>query len=150
MKSIVGESMSRSKKGMIKAQILRKLDDGSFKLKAYDVPYVEGMSVLNVLNYIYENIDSKLTYFVSCRIGLCGRCDVILNGEAVQACNTIVTGDITVDSMRVLGFKPIKDLVAGDIFLSERDKLFLAHRKAFYRFKTAYDSLDAKNEAPKQ
>jgi len=133
--------MSASKKGTIKAQILRKFDDGSFKFREYEVPFIEGMSVLNVLNYVYENVDSELAYFVSCRIGLCGRCDVIVNGEAVQACNTIVTGDMIVDSMRVLGFRPIKDLVAGDMLFSENDKLFLAQRKVFYKFTNTYNKL---------
>lgn len=138
MKLIIGETMAEPSKDAIKVQVLRRLDDGTFKFRAYDVPFVEGMSVLNVLNHIFENIDSTLSYFVSCRIGLCGRCDVVVNGKVVQACNTIADDGMTVDSMRVLGFKPIKDLIAEDVFMGDADKLFLSSKNAFHRFNNAY------------
>ena len=75
----------------------------------YKVPYVKGMSVLNVLTYIYENLDSSLAYFVSCRIGKCGGCTAMVNGKATRVCTEPVRGDLTIEPLR--GYKIIKDLV---------------------------------------
>jgi len=75
----------------------------------YQVPLREGMSVMNVLNYIYENHDSALAYDMSCRIGLCSACMMRINGKNCMACNTVVKGNITVEPTP--GQSVIKDLV---------------------------------------
>jgi fumarate reductase iron-sulfur subunit len=103
----------------------------------YNVPIVEGMSVLNVLNYIYENLDSSLSYYYSCRRGSTTCCAVMLNGEAAQPCTTIAKGDVTVEPPVSLGFKVIKDLIAEDISINTRDLLFLAREKALSKFQNA-------------
>lgn len=76
---------------------------------SYEVPYQEGMSVLNVLNYIYENIDSSLSFYYSCRIGKCLGCYVTLNGKTRLACTTKATQDMTIEPRKKL--KVLKDLV---------------------------------------
>ncbi len=132
--------MSEGERNEIQVKILRfnKLKDEKPTYKTYQVPFVEGMSVMNVLNHIYENIDSSLSYYCSCRIGLCGRCDMIVNGKVVQACTTLVNGDITIEPLLDLGFEPIKDLVGNDILLQDRAKLSLARMNTYQRFKRAY------------
>jgi fumarate reductase iron-sulfur subunit len=79
--------------------------------QTYEVPLVEGMSVLDVLDYIYENIDSSLAYYdhAACRYGICGGCTLLVNGKACVACQTPVTGDITVDP--AIKSKVVRDLV---------------------------------------
>jgi len=78
-------------------------------LVSYQIPFKKGMSVLNVLNYIYENLDSTLVYRHSCRIGLCTVCIMRINGRNRLACNTLVEGDIRVEPKS--GSRVIKDLV---------------------------------------
>lgn len=102
----------------------------------YEVPYQEGMTVLSALNYIYENLDSTLSYQYSCREGLCHACDMLVNGAAVEACSTLVKGDIKVEPPIRLdrwgrGFKVIKDLVADDVLGSERDNEILSKNRAY-------------------
>ncbi len=58
----------------------------------YEVPVEEGESVLGVLQYIYENLDPGLTFYSSCRIGLCTGCLVRVNGKACFACTTLAEG----------------------------------------------------------
>jgi succinate dehydrogenase/fumarate reductase iron-sulfur protein len=77
--------------------------------QTYEVPKESYMSVLNVLDYIYENLDATLAYYSCCRRGICGRCTVMVNGKAQLSCLDIVEGDVTIEPLR--GRKVVKDLV---------------------------------------
>ncbi len=76
--------------------------------KEYRIPFEQGLTVLMVLNHIYENIDTSLAYYYSCRTGKCGGCTLMVNGKGVQSCVTPVEGNIVVEPAR--GFEVIKDL----------------------------------------
>jgi len=65
----------------------------------FTVPLSFGMSVANVLDYIYENIDGSIAYFTNCRRGICGRCGLKVNGRIVLACTEIVTDNIILEPM---------------------------------------------------
>lgn len=74
-------------------------DAPSTNFREYDVPLEPGMSVLNVLNYIYENLDPSLAHYYSCRIGKCLGCDVQVNGETAYACTALAEGDLTITAL---------------------------------------------------
>lgn len=98
---------------IIKVRIFRfnpPVDEEGY-YETYEVPLEPKMSVLNVLDYIYENLDSTLAYYShsACCRGICGRCILTINGKNSLACQTEVSGDITVEPLR--GFEVIKDLV---------------------------------------
>lgn len=68
----------------------------------YSVPVQDGdmVSVMNILEYIYQNIDSTLAFFhhAACKQAACGRCLVKVNGKVTLACKQAVTQDeITVE-----------------------------------------------------
>ena len=65
----------------------------------FTVPLSFGMSVTNVLDYIYENIDCSIAYFTNCRRGICGRCGLKVNGRIVLACTEIVTDDLILEPL---------------------------------------------------
>jgi len=75
----------------------------------YEVPIEEGMTVLGVLDYIYEYIDSSLAYYQSCRNGRCKGCWVVVNGKAVLSCTAIATDGMKISSLEK--FALIRDLV---------------------------------------
>lgn len=79
--------------------------------QTFEVPLIEGMNVLDVLDYVYENIDSSLAYHdhAACRHGICGGCTLVVNGEASLACQTPVSEDIVIEPPSK--FKIIRDLV---------------------------------------
>ncbi|MBQ3062686.1 MAG: hypothetical protein IJD03_03410 [Clostridia bacterium] len=56
----------------------------------YAVPVHEGMSVMDVLDYIYSELDPTLAYFSheACRQTACGKCLVKVNGKNCLACGT--------------------------------------------------------------
>lgn len=75
-------------------------------------PYVHGISVLSLLKYIYENLDSSIAYpLCLCRIGKCGNCAVRLNGKVVLACATMVKHGEELVIEPVNDKKVIRDLV---------------------------------------
>jgi len=67
------------------------------RLVTYEVPIERGESVLGVLQYIHENLDPGLTFYSSCRIGLCTGCLVRVNGRPVFACTTLAEGDMLIE-----------------------------------------------------
>lgn len=75
----------------------------------YEVPMEEGMTVLGVLDYIYEYVDSSLAYYQSCRNGRCKGCWVVVNGKAVLSCKAIATDGMKISSLEK--FALIRDLV---------------------------------------
>lgn len=82
-------------------------------IKAYRLPVREGMTVLDGLHYIKENLDASLAWRYSCRMGVCGSCGMLLNGEATLACNTqilhIADSDLTVAPLP--NFEIVRDLI---------------------------------------
>jgi fumarate reductase iron-sulfur subunit len=75
----------------------------------YEVPLQPGWSVLNVLTWIYENIDPTLGYYYSCRIGKCNGCNCIVNGKKKLTCNTLADGDMILEPLA--DFEMFKDLI---------------------------------------
>lgn len=53
---------------------------------AYEYPLKTGMTVLDALNYIYEHIDSSLSYSYCCRVGQCGVCAVNVDNKPMLSC----------------------------------------------------------------
>ncbi|HSW57536.1 MAG TPA: succinate dehydrogenase iron-sulfur subunit [Dehalococcoidales bacterium] len=87
--------------------------DTSFSLQDYSVPLVAGMTVLEGLIYIKENLESTLAFRTSCRMGICGSCAMFINNYPRLACHTQVK-DLHSDIVTVKplpNFAIIKDLV---------------------------------------
>jgi succinate dehydrogenase/fumarate reductase iron-sulfur protein len=77
--------------------------------ETYDIPFVEGMSVRNALDYIRDNIDGSLAYYISCRIGKCLGCVATIDGKNKLICTTVFKPDMTIEPLK--GREVIKDLV---------------------------------------
>jgi succinate dehydrogenase/fumarate reductase-like Fe-S protein len=79
--------------------------------QTFEVPVVEGMAVLQVLDYIYENLDHTLSYYDHgiCAQGICKRCTALVNGKPELICQYQVVEDLLVEPLPK--FKIIKDLV---------------------------------------
>ncbi len=52
----------------------------------HDVPFHDDWVVLDALNWIKDNSDGSLTYRWSCRMGVCGSCGMMVNGEPKLTC----------------------------------------------------------------
>ena len=81
----------------------------------YEVPVHKEWVVLDALNHIKDTEDGTLTYRWSCRMGICGSCGMMVNGEPKLTCATFLStyaerGDtIRVEPLRY--FPVVRDLV---------------------------------------
>jgi succinate dehydrogenase / fumarate reductase iron-sulfur subunit len=86
---------------------------GAPRIQVYRVPVKPGMTVLDGLNYIKENLDQTLAWRYSCRMGVCGSCAMFINGTPALACNTqileVAQGDLALAPLP--NFEIIRDLV---------------------------------------
>ncbi|MGE0823713.1 MAG: succinate dehydrogenase/fumarate reductase iron-sulfur subunit [Candidatus Binatia bacterium] len=55
-------------------------------IQAYEVPYRKDWVVLDALNYLKDCIDGTLSFRWSCRMGVCGSCGMMVNGEPKLTC----------------------------------------------------------------
>jgi len=98
---------------IVKAKIFRydPSRDNEHYYKTYEVPLMKGMSVMDALDYIYQNIDSTLSYYdhAGCALGICGKCTCRINGKAGLLCQTELEGDVTVEPISQINI--LKDLV---------------------------------------
>lgn len=79
----------------------------------YDVPVRAGATVMDILDYIYENLDSSLAYYrhSRCNQGICGRCAVKLDGKTVLACTAVVNPALESVTLSPAGKTVVRDLV---------------------------------------
>jgi fumarate reductase iron-sulfur subunit len=79
----------------------------------YEVPFHKDWVVLDALNYIKDRLDGSLSYRWSCRMGVCGSCGMMVNGEPQLTCATFLShclpGPVRVEPLRY--FPVMRDLV---------------------------------------
>ncbi len=86
--------------------------------ESFEVPRHDEWMVLDGLNFIKDNLDGSLSYRWACRMGVCGSCGMLVNGEPVLTCATYLSGlgrgrdPIRIEPLK--GFPVMRDLV-GDI-----------------------------------
>ncbi len=92
----------------------------------YEVPFVEDWVVLDALNHVKDEIDGTLSYRWSCRMGVCGSCGMMINGEPKLTCGVFLR-DYYPKPIRIepLNYFPvIRDLVINmDDFLDKLDEV---------------------------
>jgi NAD-dependent dihydropyrimidine dehydrogenase PreA subunit len=81
------------------------------KYSDYTVPYDIGNTVMDVLNYIHENLDGSLAYRMGCAGGghqRCGACAMAVDGRPVLGCKALAKEEMTITPH--LKFDVIRDL----------------------------------------
>ncbi len=80
--------------------------------QSFEVPAEKGMTVLEGLIYIQDNLDGSLAFRSSCRAGVCGSCAMHINGKYCLACETQIFAlkSKTVTLRPMAHLKVIKDL----------------------------------------
>jgi len=81
--------------------------------ESFEVPLRKDWVVLDALNHIKDRVDGSLSYRWSCRMGVCGSCGMMVNGEPKLTCATFLShytpGPIRVEPLRY--FPIVRDLV---------------------------------------
>lgn len=86
-------------------------EDEKGRYEKYEVPYVDGMVVLDAVRYVQEKLDTTLAIRWNCKAAKCGSCSAEINGMPRLMCKTrvdTVGHNITVSPMGA--FPLIKDL----------------------------------------
>ena len=97
---------------VVKVRVWRGKEQGDYQ--AYEVPRQPSQTVLDIVTYIQREIDPSLSYRFACRVGVCGSCAMVVNGQARWTCRTHVDkvaqdGEIEIAPLRNLPV--VKDLV---------------------------------------
>jgi succinate dehydrogenase/fumarate reductase-like Fe-S protein len=87
--------------------------DAEPRYEEYEIADIPLMSIMDVLDFVYDSIDSSLSYYSHsrCDRGVCARCVVRLNGKNVLSCQTPLpeAGEVIIEPTK--GDRVIKDLV---------------------------------------
>jgi succinate dehydrogenase iron-sulfur subunit len=67
---------------------IRRSDGARSWEQSFEVPERPGMTVLDALFYVQENLDPTLAFRYSCHWAVCGSCAMLINGVPRLACNT--------------------------------------------------------------
>ncbi len=90
----------------------------------YEIPVIRGMTVLEGLIYIKENLDATISMRYSCRMGVCGSCGMLINGKPALACQTQIL-DLDVDTVKL---EPLPNYPNTKDLVPDLDSLFEKHR----------------------
>ncbi|MBP2017959.1 succinate dehydrogenase / fumarate reductase iron-sulfur subunit [Symbiobacterium terraclitae] len=96
--------------------------DAQQHYETYTVPYREGMTVLEALLWVFENLDGSLAFRYSCREAICGSCAMYVSGSYRLACRVQVKDALEGDTVTVSPLphmRVIKDLVVDQTKLWE-------------------------------
>src|SRR6187397_286188 len=91
----------------------RPEQDTDVSFDEFDVPCPKDWVVLDGLNHIKDRLDGTLAFRWSCRMGVCGSCGMMVNGEPKLTCATFLAdyapGPVRVEPLR--NFPVIRDLI---------------------------------------
>jgi len=87
--------------------------DAAPHFQSFEVPFRRDWVVLDALNYVKDKRDGSLTYRWSCRMGICGSCGMLVNGEPKLTCATFLAdyapSPVRIEPLR--NFPVVRDLV---------------------------------------
>lgn len=58
--------------------------------QSFQVEYLNHWVVLDAINWLKDEVDGTLTHRWSCRMGVCGSCGMMINGEPKLACHALL------------------------------------------------------------
>jgi len=112
------------KRVFFKLKRFNPLTDEKPYFSEFIIPVKKGMTVLDGLFYIKENRDGSLSFRVSCRMGVCGSCGMMIEKTPRLACQTQILelgrNRVTIEPMP--NYPVLKDLV------SDLEDMFEFHR----------------------
>jgi succinate dehydrogenase / fumarate reductase iron-sulfur subunit len=125
---------------------LKKL---KLQVESYSIPIKKGMTVLDALLYIKENLDPSIAFRYSCRMGNCGSCSMIINKIPRLACQTQVNEfeDRDIELQPLENFPVIRDLV------SDFTKFYYKHQQIkpyIIKKEKSLHSISEERQTPKE
>ena len=125
-------------------------DAAGGKFESFQVPSQESQTILDVVVWIQQKIDPSLAYRYACRVGMCGSCAMMVNGQPRWTCRTHVqkvARDNRIEIAPLRNLPVIKDLAA------DMDPFFAKWIKAdgvFHPTRTRDDEISRVNPADRR
>ncbi|MBX9592357.1 MAG: hypothetical protein K2X43_23975 [Hyphomonadaceae bacterium] len=114
---------------MVTLSVTRGTQATGTRVEAFNVPFTEGMSVLDALLWIRANADPTLAIRYSCiNANACKECSVMVNGEVTYAC----TARLSLQGAKVEPLESktlVRDLVTDILPAKEHLSAVLAPRR---------------------
>ncbi len=76
----------------------------------FTIEVPKGMTILEALQFIKDNIDPSLSFRAFCRSAICGSCSVKINGYPKLACKTQVFNELETYKTNVLTIEPLDNM----------------------------------------
>ena len=92
---------------------VRRGDAAGSRDEVFEVPAHENQTILDVASWIQQYSDPTLTYRFACRVGMCGSCAMMVNGEPRWTCRTHVNKVLNGNKLHIAPLRNlpvIKDL----------------------------------------
>lgn len=102
----------------------------------------ESQTILDVVTWIQQNSDPTLSYRFACRVGMCGSCAMMVNGQPRWTCRTHVQKVLKGDRLQIAPLRNlpvIRDLVVD---MSEFFDKWVAAEGVFHPGKTREDAME--------
>ncbi|MFC1932712.1 succinate dehydrogenase/fumarate reductase iron-sulfur subunit [Chloroflexota bacterium] len=115
---------STSKDIVFKIQRYNPEQGGEAYWQEFNVAWSRGMTVLDGLIYVKEELDSTLAFRSSCRMGICGSCAMFINSYPRLACAT----QIEELHSETLTLKPLPNMSVIKDLVTDLTPLFRKHR----------------------
>jgi len=96
-------------------------------LGAYLVPVQDNQTILDVVTWIQHNAQPDLAYRFACRVGMCGSCAMMVNGNPCWTCRTHVQKVIDGDALTI---EPLRNLPVIKDLACDMSEFFDKWRKA--------------------
>jgi len=106
-------------------------DDSGGGFTRYQVPRQDSQTVLDVVTWIQRHREPSLTYRFACRVGMCGSCAMMVNGNPRWTCRTPVRKVLDGDRMEIA---PLRNLPVIKDLAADRSEFFAKWVKAEARF----------------
>jgi len=116
-------------------------EEGEFN--QYQVPALENQTVLDVVTWVQRHCDPTLSYRYACRVGMCGSCAMMVNGQPRWTCRTHVNKVISKHSLEIA---PLRNLpVIKDLAVDMTDFFakWVAAEGVFRPSKTREDPIES-------
>ena len=98
--------------------------DQKLRFQLFTIPTKRGMTILDGLIYIKENLDGTLAFRTSCRMGICGSCGMLVNNYPHLACHT------QIEEFRpdIITLKPLPNLAIIKDLVVDLTLMFANHK----------------------
>ena len=116
---------------------------GSDAFQRFDVPAQESQTILDVVSWIQQNADPTLAYRYACRVGMCGSCAMMVNGQPRWTCRTHVKKVLKGNRIQIA---PLRNLPVIKDLATDMDPFFdkwIGAEGVFHPSKTRVDPVEA-------